>query len=465
MTDTGNESTVLSPAERERQGRALRKRVPRSSHGLWEPSPDRSDPLSLLREQDATRVRGLVPMRYGRMLESPFAFFRGAAAIMAQDLAGTPVSGLEVQLCGDAHIANFGVFATPERNMVFDVNDFDETYPGPWEWDVKRLCTSAVIAGLDNGFREKDCHALAVAAGDAYRKAMNRFARLSTLDMWYFHVGVDDVLRIFEKSSKKGRKSARKMVEKGQSRTVEQSVEKLTHLVDGHRRFINEPPTFVRLITTDPTEEQRFALEDAWRQYLESLHDDRRELLQRYRLVDVAMRVVGVGSVGTRATVALFEGPGGAGDAIILQQKEAGPSVLERYLGGEKATEEHARRVVSGQRMIQATSDIFLGWHRSEQTGTEFYWRQLRDMKGSADVSSMDQRGLGYYAGVCAACLARAHARTGDAMAISGYLGRSDAFARAVAGFAVAYARQNERDYEALQMAVESGRVVAWTGV
>lgn len=454
-------------SERRERGKALRKEVPRSSHGTWEPAPDRPDPVSLLQEQDRNRLEHLLPIKYGRMLESPFSFLRGSAAVMAADLASTPVTGLQVQLCGDAHLLNFGVFATPERKLVFDVNDFDEAYPGPWEWDLKRLAASAVVAGRDNGFSDKVNRKLAESVTVSYQNAMLRLARASALDVWYFHVEVDRVLEAFERSSGKAGKSARKMVKKARRRTHEQTMEKLTEVVDGRRQILNDPPLLVRLSDL-LTEEQKAQMtekdiEKMWMEYLSSLPEERRLLLSHFRVSDVALRVGGIGSVGTLCLIVLLEG-GAKDDALILQLKEAGPSVLEPYVI-KRDYGNHARRVVLGQRLMQAASDIFLGWHKGLITGIQFYWRQLKDMKGSMDVAALDEAGLETYLKVCSVCLARAHARTGDASAISGYIGKSNTLARAIADFAVAYADQNERDYKMLVKAVESGKIAVEKGI
>jgi len=453
--------------ERRERGKSLRKEVPRSSHGIWVPSPERSDPVSLLQEQDKGRLEHLLPIKYGRMLESPFTFLRGSAAVMAADLASTPVTGLQVELCGDAHLLNFGVFATPERNLVFDVNDFDEAYPGPWEWDLKRLAASAVVAGRDDGFSDRVNRKLAETVTASYQDAMLRLARASALDVWYFHVEVDRVLEAFDRSSGKAGKSARKMVKKARRRTHEQTMEKLTEIVDGRRRILNDPPLLVRL-TELLTEEQKAQMteehvEGIWNDYLDSLPEERRLLLSRFRITEGALRVGGVGSVGTRCVIVLLEG-GAEGDALILQLKEAGQSVLEPFLP-KRDYGSRAERVVVGQRLMQAASDIFLGWHESPLTGVQYYWRQLKDMKGSMDVADLDEDGLETYLKVCSVCLARAHARTGDASAISGYIGKGNALVRAIADFAMAYADQNESDYKVMIEAVESGKIAVEKGI
>jgi uncharacterized protein (DUF2252 family) len=401
------------------------------------------------------------------MVASPFSFLRGSAVVMASDLAATPVTGLDVVLCGDAHLSNFGVFATPERNLVFDINDFDEAYPGPWEWDLKRLAASAVVAGRENGFKEKKCEQLAAIVSKSYRESMRRFAQKPILDVWYFHVDADSVLNVFDKYAKKGAKSAKKTVKKARSHTRERTIVKLTEMVDGRRQIINDPPLVVRLSDLLSEEDERHIseqdIEKIWLEYLDSLPKERRMLLSRFRIADAALRVGGVGSVGTRCTILLLEG-NTEEDALILQQKEAGPSALEGYLP-KRDYASQAERVVVGQRLMQATSDIFLGRAHGHITGTQYYWRQLKDMKGSFDVAKLDAQGLRTYLGVCSVCLARAHARTGDAAAISGYLGSSDVFDKAISKFAVAYADQTVRDHQALVEAIESGRVAAETGI
>lgn len=452
--------------------KTMRKQAPRKSHGEWAPATDRPDPISLLQAQDQGRIEQLLPIKYGRMLESPFAFLRGSAVVMAADLAAAPNTGLDVVLCGDAHLSNFGVFATPERRMVFDINDFDEAYPGPWEWDLKRLAASAVVAGRANGFSDKKCRGLAVDSAKVYAYAMDRFSQAHILDVWYYHVDTDSVLKVFEKASKQGEKRAQKLVRKASRKTHQQTLEKLTSIQDGRRRIISDPPLLVpfrelgleRLL--DP-EDLRLAtkqvVKDAWSQYLESLPDERRYLLKQFQIKEAALRVGGVGSVGTRCMIVLLES-GEEGDALILQLKEAGPSVLETYLD-QKSTTSSAQRVVTGQRLMQATSDIFLGWHTSQMSGRDYYWRQLKDMKGSAEVSEMDYESFKSYMGVCAWCLARAHARTGDEASIAGYIGKNDTFAQAIGEFAVAYADQTELDYQSLVGAVKSGRLTAETGI
>jgi uncharacterized protein (DUF2252 family) len=457
-------STLL---ERKQIGKTLRQQAPRRSHGSWSPAPDRPDPISLLQAQDKTRIQHLVPIKYGRMLESPFAFLRGSATVMAADLAGSPVSGIDAILCGDAHLSNFGVFATPERQLVFDINDFDEVYPGPWEWDLKRLAASAVVAGRENGVKEKKCKQLAVVVSQYYRKAMQRFSEKRLLDVWYFHVEAEAVLEVFDQHSKQGAKSAEKMVKKARSKTHEQTMEKLTEFVDGRRQIINDPPLLVRLddVLTEKQKDQftEQAVEKAWSDYVSSLPEERRLLLSRFRIAEGALRVGGVGSVGTRCWILLLEGSSEY-DALILQLKEAGQSVLETHLR-ERDYASPAKRVVVGQRLMQASSDIFLGWNRGVYSGTHYYWRQLKDMKGSVEVADLDETGLATYLGVCSVCLARAHSRTSHPAKISGYLGKGEVFDEAISNFAVAYADQTERDYQALEKAVKSGRLTAEKGI
>jgi uncharacterized protein (DUF2252 family) len=460
------ETEHRSSEERRQMAKALRKRVPRSSHRDWQPAPDRPDPISLLLQQDKGRLPYLLPIKYGRMLASPFAFLRGSAVVMAADLAKTPVTGLEVTLCGDAHLSNFGIFATPERNVVFDINDFDETYPGPWEWDVKRLAASAVVAGRDKGFDDETCRKLAVLVGKTYREAMQRAAAMTILDVWYFHVDASSVVKLFATYAQASAKQASKTVQKARMQTAGHTLEKLTHVVDGKRQIINAPPLVVRLSQL-LTDEQKAAARDqgdvqqAWQAYLDSLPRERRVLLKHYRIADAALRVGGVGSVGTRCAIILLEGDKPE-DALILQQKEVDPSALAAYLP-QQTFASQAERVVFGQHLMQASSDIFLGWNPGK-SGRDYYWRQLKDMKGSFDVAAFDADGFATYLAVCALCLARAHARAGDAAAISSYLGSSTVFDDAIGHFALAYADQTQHDYQALVDAVDQGRIVAQTG-
>jgi len=467
MSDNTNSGFEEPRAVRRQQGKELRKEVPRSSHAGWTPAADRLDPIGILKTQDAGRVQHLLPIKYGRMVASPFAFLRGSAAVMAADLAETPTTGIHVQLCGDAHISNFGVFATPERQLVFDVNDFDETLPGPWEWDLRRLVASAIVAGRENGFSENRCRRIAISIVERYGGAMENLARARTLDVWYYHVDANKVVKAFKSSSKKGLKQVEKMFHKAEGKTQERTLAKLTQIEDGRRRIISDPPLLVPLREL-LSEEQKDAMTRErvlamWENYLASLPADRRHLLRRFRMADAALRVGGVGSVGTRCTILLMEG-GAEDDAIILQQKEAGTSVLEQFWP-TSSYENPAQRVVEGQKLMQASSDIFLGWHKSVSSGTPYYWRQLKDMKGSMDVAFLSKGDFETYVRLCATCLARAHARGGDAAAIAGYIGGGGPLGEAIADFGFAYADQTLKDHRSLQEAIDSGHIVAKTGV
>jgi uncharacterized protein (DUF2252 family) len=457
----------LPPLERQTKGKELRNKVPRSSHNDWSPAADRPDPLDLLQAQDQDRLQHLLPIKYGRMLASPFAFLRGSAVVMASDLAGSPVMGQNVLLCGDAHLSNFGVFATPERKLVFDINDFDETYPGPWEWDLKRLAASAVLAGRENGFKGKICRQLALAVSRSYRESMRRFSQASILNIWYYQVEANSVLKVFDKYARQSSKSAQKTIKKARAHTRQRTLKKLTQVIDGKRQLVNDPPLLQRFSdVTDEEQKQRvnnLDVESAWFGYVNSLSVERRRLLDRFRISDAALRVGGVGSVGTRTFIALLEGDTDE-DAIILQQKQAGPSALEAYLP-KRDFASQAQRVVIGQHLMQAAADIFLGWHHAAGISLDFYWRQLKDMKASFDLANLDESGLETYLKVCGVCLARAHARTGDAAAISGYLGSGDVFDKAISNFAEFYANQTENDHQALVDAVQSGRIAAQTGI
>jgi uncharacterized protein (DUF2252 family) len=463
--------THLTPEERAARGKAARNDVPRSAHGGWRPAADRPDPVALLEEQAASRVPELVPIRYGRMLVSPFTFYRGAALIMASDLAGTPRSGLQTQLCGDAHLSNFGVFASPERKLIFDINDFDETLPGPWEWDVKRLAASFEIAGRNRGFGKADRRAVVLTGVAEYRTRMRESAGLRNLDVWYSHVAADQLLEQLRSSANsKAVAKAQANIAKARTRDNLQVFAKLTHEVEGSRRIVSDPPLIVPIDDLLPPGGERDDVEGEMRgilrSYRRTLESDRRHLLENFDYVHMARKVVGVGSVGTRAWILLLQGRDGQ-DPLFLQAKEAQESVLERFVGKSRY-DSHARRVVAGQRLMQAVSDIFLGWQRVEGydgVTRDFYVRQLRDWKGSADVDTMPLATMKLYAQICAAALARAHARSGDRIAIASYLGNSDVFDRAIADFSAAYADQNERDYNALAAAVKSGRVAAQSGL
>lgn len=460
----------LTPSERAAHGKAARAQVPRSSHGTWEPAAGRPDPVALLEEQAQSRVPELVPIRYGRMLTSPFAFFRGGAAIMASDLAPTPRSGLRVQLCGDAHLSNFGVFAAPDRRVVFSLNDFDETIPGPFEWDVKRLMASFAVAGRELGLDESERAEAVLAGARAYRDAMREFADMRTMDLWYARL---ELQTMFERWGEEGGKQrvarARRNLAKAETKDHLKALGKLTRVVDGRRRIVGRPPLVTPIEDLVPPEESdriQGAFRAIMRGYRRTLPRDRRKLLERFDYQHAAQKVVGVGSVGTRAWVILLVGRD-EDDVLFLQAKEAQASVLEPHLGRSEFPN-HGQRVVEGQRMMQATSDILLGWQRvSGLDGVErdFYVRQLWDVKGSAELEEMDAKGLAIYAEICGWTLARAHARSGDAIAMTSYLGASDRFDRALAAFAEAYADQNERDYRALEEAVAAGRVVAEAGI
>jgi hypothetical protein len=458
-------------AERAARGKAARAEVPRTVHAGWEAAPIRRDPVDLLEEQAKTRVPELVPIRYGRMLVSPFTFYRGAAYIMASDLAGTPRTGLHAQLCGDAHLSNFGVYAAPDRKLVLSVNDFDETLPGPFEWDLKRLVASFEVAGRDRGFDDKQRREVNLTAARAYREAIREFAAMRNMDLWYSRVDVDTTLASFQaRVSVKQRKRAEANIAKSRSKDSLRAFAKLTQLVDGEPRFVGEPPVVVPVRDLLPADADYEAFEEQFRgmlrTYRRTLAGDRRRLLERFRFVDVARKVVGVGSVGTRAWIVLMLGRDNE-DPLILQAKEAEASVLEPFLGKSEYAS-HGQRVVEGQRLMQSASDIMLGWIRVDGVDgvkRDFYLRQLWDAKGSALVDLMEPNLLAIYGEICGQTLARGHARSGDAVAIASYLGAADTFDRSLAEFASAYADQNERDYDALKQAVESGRVKAETGI
>jgi len=460
--------TRTSPAERVARGKAARTNAPRSSHA-HPGTPDR-DPVELLERQAADRVPELVPVRYGRMLASPFAFFRGAALLMAHDLAGSPATGLTAQLSGDAHLSNFGLFGSPERRLVFDLNDFDETLPGPWEWDVKRLAASLAVAARDNGFAAADRQAIIRDCATRYREAMRELAGMRSLDVWYAHLDVDVAYaQLPEPMDATSYAQLGRSLAKARTRDSTQAMEKMTRPVDGERRIIGDPPLVVPLrdlLPDAPREELERTVTTLIREYGETLQPERRFLLGQFRVVDIARKVVGVGSVGTRSWIVLLVGRDDE-DPLFLQAKEAQRSVLAEFTGAAPSANE-GERVVNGQRLMQAASDIFLGWHQvTGVSGTtrDFYVRQLRDWKGSADVEIMTIDELRWYGGLCGATLARAHARSGDRIAIAAYLGGGSAFDRALTGFGEAYADQNERDYAALAAAAKSGRIVAETGV
>ena len=473
--------------ERRAKGKKTRELTPTSAHAGWKPANNRPDPVALLEEQNATREPDLVPVRHGRMMVSPFTFYRGAAKIMAADLEHTPRAGLEVQLCGDAHLSNFGVFASPERELLFDLNDFDETLPGPFEYDLKRMSASFTIAARNNGFSKADARDATLASVSAYRAAMAEFAEMSTMEVWYAHLSEATLMAAIEsfagaskgKSKKKAArrrrrrrakeaKAARKTAQKAHTRDSMQALSKLGELVDGRYRIVSQPPIVVPMrdleemygISADQFEH---AIHEQFRAYRATLQDDRRHLLEKFEIIDMARKVVGVGSVGTRAFIVLLQGRD-QNDPLFLQVKEATASVLEDHLPKSRY-KQPGERVVNGQRMMQAASDIFLGWTKGEQENRYLYWRQLRDMKGSAEVESLTPAALGFYARQCAWTLARAHARSGDPIAINAYLGKGDAFDKAIVDFSGRYADQNERDYEAFTRAVRKGRLEAIEGV
>lgn len=460
MTSTSTPSITLSSNplggtydQRRRAGRELRRSVPLAAHGDWTPAPARREPVGILEETNRTRLPDLVPVRYGRMLASPFAFFRGAAAVMAEDLASSPVTDVRLQACGDAHIGNFGVFGSPERNLVFDVNDFDETLPAPWEWDIKRLAVSVALAARNLQITGQACQASVIDSVRAYREGMRALARLGPLDVWYDRIDVKQVLAIAaERRAKELRHALRE--DKIRQRTALRVLPKLTRVVNGSWRIIDNPPLIVH---ENP---EAFDAERVLTAYAASLAPDRRPLLERYTVVDAVRKVVGVGSVGTRCYLALLVDSDHRAP-IFLQLKEAVQSALTRT-AGRSQYEHQGMRVVVGQRLMQAASDIFLGW--TGDGAHDYYVRQFRDMKGSVNLDVMTPRGLASYASVCGRTLARAHARSGDSALIGGYLGRRDAFDQAVATFALAYADQTEQDYETLVEAVKTGRITASPG-
>jgi uncharacterized protein (DUF2252 family) len=419
---------------------------------VWRPSPERSDPIALLKASSEDRLPQLIPLRYGRMLHSPFAFYRGAAVLMAADLAATPATGLRVQACGDCHLLNFGEFATPERNLSFDLNDFDETLPAPWEWDVKRFAASVAIAGREIGLGDRKCRSVARRTVRAYREAMAEFSRMGALDVWYARLDANTLVRMARKHSTQ--RLFRKTAAQARAHTVAHVFPRLTEVRRGRRRIVDELPRVFHPSPAKPFEQDVRAFLAAYR---ETLPDERRVLLDRYHLVDAAMKVVGVGSVGTRCAVALLLAADN--DPLLLQIKEARSSVLEPYAGKSEYADP-GQRIVCGQRLMQSASDIFLGWAQGEG-GRSYYLRQLRDMKGAAHIDLMSQEDLAEYAGFCAWALARAHARSGDAARITGYLGKGYRFDQAVADFAIAYADQNEADYTVFKKAVRAGRLHA----
>jgi len=455
-------------------GKQALQRTPPSSHAGWAPAAGRPDPVGLLEQQNATREPDLVPVRHGRMMVSPFTFYRGAAKIMAADLKDTPTAGLTVQLCGDAHLSNFGMFASPERTLLFDLNDFDETLPGPFEYDVKRLAASVTIAARNNGFTKADTRAATFASVTAYREAMAGFAEMRTMDIWYARLSQDEIVTAVRSAStrdKKAKKAAKKAqgdLQKARTRDSLQALSKLGELVDGRYRIASRPPIVVPVrdlaaARDVSAEDLERLIREQLRAYRATLQDDRRHLLERFQVVDLARKVVGVGSVGAWAFIVLLQGRDKQ-DPLFLQIKEATAPVLEDHLPKSRYRQ-HGERVVQGQRMIQAASDIFLGWTKGPAGTRHFYWRQLRDMKGSADVESMVPGALTFYAHACGWTLARAHARSGDPVAIATCLDTADQFDQSITDFSERYADQNQRDYEAFTAAIRSGRLEALEGV
>lgn len=466
-------SKVEHPTVEERiaHGRARRADVPRSAHAGWSPASGRPDPVALLEAQAASRVPELVPIRYGRMLSSPFAFYRGAASVMASDLATTPAGGLRAQLCGDAHLANFGLFASAERRLLFDLNDFDETLPGPWEWDAKRLAASLAIAGREVGHDARDRAEVVLETAAAYRAAMREFAQMPNLDVFYARLDVDTLLEDPQgEMSRQARERVASQAAKARTSDSTKALRKLTRVVDGERRFISDPPLIQpigELMRPEDADAVEHALRTALRGYRSRLLPDRRAALEGYRFVDIARKVVGVGSVGTRAWVALLLGRD-EHDPLILQFKEAQASVLAPFAGASRARS-HGQRVVDGQRLMQASTDMFLGSMQVdvpvEGVRRDFYARQLKDWKGSFELDGARPRGLARYGRACGWTLARAHARSGDRIAIGAYLGRGDSFDRALVRFAEDYADQNERDHTALAAAARAGRISVAEGL
>jgi uncharacterized protein (DUF2252 family) len=450
-------SSALGPSVKERlaAGKALREKVPRTSHGQWKLPPGRRDPIELLKHTDQGKLADLLPIRYGRMSQSPFAFLRGAAALMAADLAATPATGIRVQACGDCHVANFGGFGSPERRLVFDINDFDETLPAPWEWDVKRLATSSVLASRELNLSKQHCAHAARAAVRSYREHMREYAEMRALEAWYSQL--DAEIFIKEAKTAAAKKAWRSTEKAAKHETAEHVFPSITRVEDGQRRIIDEPP-----LIDHPPQMARMGkhVRDMFERYRQTLPEERRVILDRYHIVDVARKVVGIGSVGTRCAVALLMA--GAHDPLFLQFKEARISVLAPY-AGKSRYDNQGKRVVTGQRMLQSASDMFLGWARDDE-GRDFYFRQLRDMRMKIDVGAMSRQNWFEYVKVCGWALARAHARTGDAAGIAGYLGKNDTFDAAIEKFAVAYADQTDRDYAAFVKAIHARRLPARSG-
>jgi len=452
MTAENEKTLRYQSSERRAMGKALRDRVPLAAHGEWQPSPDRRDPIDILEESNQGRVPDLVPIRYGRMVANPFAFLRGSAALMAADLAPTPASGIRVQACGDCHLANFGLFATPERNLVFDVNDFDETLPAPWEWDVKRLAASFVVAGRAAGLSDRSCKVAVRVLAQSYRTHLRDYSEMRVLDVWYSRL--DDKTLIATAPSVKAREYRERITAKARASVTEYLFPKISGLVDGHRRLVDSPPLVYHAFEQSDAEARIQKLLAA---YQETLPAHLCRLFDHYHYEDLAFKVVGVGSVGTRCFMVLLLAD--SDDPLLLQVKEARPSVLEPY-AGKSEFDHRGQRVVVGQRLMQSASDMFLGWMTGVD-GTHYYVRQLRDMKFSVPLDALEADTLARYAGVCGWVLARAHAKGGDAAMISGYLGKKDTFDQALAQFAMAYADQTVRDHKSLVKAVKAGRVQA----
>ncbi|MDO9486143.1 MAG: DUF2252 domain-containing protein [Actinomycetota bacterium] len=441
-----------SVAERVEAGKRARKEHPRSTMGNWEPASNRTNPISMLADQESVRVQELIPIRHARMAVSPFTFYRGTAAVMAHDLGNYPNSGLATQLCGDAHLSNFGVFASPDRSVIFDINDFDETHPGAFDWDVARMVASFYIAATDNQYSPADRRTATLTAATSYRMAMAQYAGMNDLDVWYSRIDAEFLLNLAQTQG--GNKAAKNMdrnLAKARSRDRWSAINKLTVEVDGLRQFVDEPPLLTRMQMNGATWE---VIEGIFEQYRLTLNDDRRELLRRYRIIDFAHKVVGVGSVGLRAFVVLLQGRDPE-DLLVLQVKEAVSSVLEPYTAPTLFPDQ-GHRVVSGQRLMQAASDAFLGWLVGP-AGRHFYVRQLRDMKWSPEIASLSPRGLSGLAQICGKTLARAHARTGDSIKIASYLGTSDVFDESMFSFSERYAAQVDADFTAFRNALEDG--------
>ena len=447
--------THMTVDERKARGKQARKTSPRSASGEWQPASDRRDPVDIVQQGTKTAIPALVPIRYGRMSASAFTFYRGTASIMAADLAPTPSTGIKAQLSGDAHLSNFGLYGAPDRSLIFDANDFDETLPGPWEWDLKRLVASFVLAARDNGWDVATQRDVTLAAATAYRKQMRDLAKMDNLAVWYLRIDVDKIVASLPKDQ---RKTSSKVVKKARGKDSERAVKKLSKVVDGRRQIVDEPPLIVPLkkyLSDKDTDEIQKSIEQLWTQYRVSLPNDRKHLADGYTLVDMALKVVGVGSVGARNMMALLQGHD-EDDLLFLQIKEAGESALTEF-GGLPWKGDPGQRVVNGQRLMQAASDIFLGWSSTDKF--HFYFRQLWDMKGSAEVDEMNADALTNYAVACGRTLARAHARSGDRVAIAAYLGKGDVFDQAMADFGVVYADQAESDYAEFMSAAASGRI------